>query len=113
MVASSPAVSLKAKPAATLSAERPPRVMTVTMAGMRVGAAIRKGYAAEKKERETLGSHASKAPHVRRAHWHHYWTGARDSAERALVLKWIPPVFVGGSVSDIVTVHPVKNGRSQ
>lgn len=98
----------KAKPAATLSAERPPRVMTVTTAGMRVGAAIRKGYAAEKKERETLGSHASKAPHVRRAHWHHYWTGARDSAERALVIKWIPPVFVGGNAPAIVTLHPVK-----
>ena len=39
----------KAKPAATLSAERPPRAPAVTTAGVRIGAVIRKGYAAEKK----------------------------------------------------------------
>ena len=103
----------KAKPAATLSAERPPRAASVTTAGVRIGAVIRKGYADAKTRGETEGSHTPKAPHVRRAHWHHYWTGARDSAERALVLKWIPPVFVGGSAADIVTVHPVRGGKTQ
>lgn len=103
----------KAKPAATLSAERPPRAPSVTTAGVRIGAVIRKGYAGEKTERESVGSHASKAPHVRRAHWHHYWTGARESSERSLVLKWIPPVFVGGGASQSVTVHPVKGGVSR
>lgn len=101
----------KAKPAATLSAERPPRAPAVTTAGVRIGAVIRKGYAAEKNRTETAGSHAPKAPHVRRAHWHHYWTGARESAERCLVLKWIPPVFVGGASADIVTIRPVKGGQ--
>ena len=76
-----------------------------------VDAVIRKGYAAEKNRAETAGSHAPKAPHVRRAHWHHYWTGARVSAERCLVLKWMPPVFVGGASADIVTIHPVKGGQ--
>lgn len=76
-----------------------------------VDAVIRKGYAAEKNRTEKTGSHAPKAPHVRRAHWHHYWTGARESAERCLVLKWIPPVFVGGASADIVTIHPVKGGQ--
>ena len=74
-------------------------------------AVIRKGYTAEKNRAETAGSHAPKAPHVRHAHWHHYWTGARESAERCLVLKWIPPVFVGGASADIVTIHPVKGGQ--
>lgn len=101
----------KAKPAVTLSTERPPRAPTVTTAGARIGAVIRKGYAAEKNRAEKAGSHAPKAPHVRRAHWHHYWTGARESAERCLVLKWIPPVFVGGASADIVTIHPVKGGQ--
>ena len=41
----------------------------------------------------------------------HCWTGARESAERCLVLKWIPPVFVGGASADIVTIHPVKGGQ--
>ena len=77
----------------------------------RVDAVIRKGYAAEKNRAETDGSHAPKAPHVRRAHWHNYWTGARESAERCLVLKWIPPVFVGGASADIATIHPVKGGQ--
>ena len=103
----------KAKPAATLSAERPPRAASVTTAGVRIGAVIRKGYAEAKARGETGGSHAPKAPHVRRAHWHHYWTGARDSTERALVLKWIPPVFVGGNAADIVTVHPVRGGQTR
>ena len=33
-------------------------------------------------------------PHMRRAHWHHYWTGPRGG-DRQLVLKWIPPIAVG------------------
>ncbi len=28
------------------------------------------------------------------AHWHHYWTGPRDSAGRRLVLKWLHPNLV-------------------
>ena len=35
------------------------------------------------------------APHLRRAHWHSYWVGKRDSDERRLVLKWIAPTLVG------------------
>jgi hypothetical protein len=33
-------------------------------------------------------------PHVRRAHWHGFWTGPR-SGERDYILKWIPPILVG------------------
>lgn len=35
----------------------------------------------------------AKRPHLRRAHWHGYWTGPRDG-ERSFILKWLPPVFV-------------------
>lgn len=38
----------------------------------------------------------SPRPHVRRAHWHTYWLGARDSADRQPVLRWIPPLIIGG-----------------
>jgi hypothetical protein len=34
------------------------------------------------------------SPHMRRAHWHHYWTGPRDSDDRKLIVHWLPPTFV-------------------
>lgn len=36
---------------------------------------------------------ARKSPHLRRAHWHGYWTGPR-SGERTFVYRWIPPIAV-------------------
>lgn len=95
-------------------ADKPPRKLSYTVVGQRIGAAIRKGNA-EVKERnarvssEQGRSHAPPVAHVRRAHWHHYWTGARDSTDRKLILKWIPPVFVCGSEQEpITTLHRVK-----
>lgn len=35
------------------------------------------------------GTGASKKPHVRKGHWHHYWVGKRNSPNRRLILKWI------------------------
>ena len=47
-----------------------------------------------------------KRPHVRRAHWHHYWTGP---GRTVLEVKWLEPVFVVGSEKELETVvHPVK-----
>lgn len=45
------------------------------------------------------GTHASPIPHIRRAHYHHFWTGKRDG-ERTLILRWIPPTLVGGNSLD-------------
>jgi len=36
----------------------------------------------------------SPRPHVRRGHFHHFWTGKREDPERKLVLKWIHPMLV-------------------
>lgn len=48
-------------------------------------------------------------PHTRRAHWHHYWTGAKNQPdERKLTLKWIHPILVGGYTDTVVTMIPVK-----
>ncbi|MFA5718562.1 MAG: hypothetical protein WC952_12680 [Desulfobulbaceae bacterium] len=80
--------------------------------GVRIGAALRRAYS----EHETGGAgepgesgRARPRPHVRRAHWHSYWTGPRDG-ERQAIVKWIPPVPV--NVDDIgdlpATVRPVK-----
>lgn len=45
-------------------------------------------------------------PHMRRAHWHHYWIGPRDG-ERKLVLKWVAPTMVGSKVKS-ATGHKVR-----
>lgn len=42
----------------------------------------------------------TKSPHIRRAHWHHYWIGARDSGNRKRVPRWIPPTFVNPDDDD-------------
>jgi hypothetical protein len=44
-----------------------------------------------------VGTGRSVEPHLRRAHWHHYWVGAVDEGDRRLELSWINPTLVGGS----------------
>jgi hypothetical protein len=47
------------------------------------------------------------APHVRAAHWHHFWKGPRDGA-RELVLRWLPPILVKmDEAPDLATVRSV------
>ena len=50
--------------------------------------------------------HYRLAPHVRRGHWHTYWTGKKDgSAKRKLILKWIPFTYVNvGKLEELPTV---------
>jgi hypothetical protein len=60
--------------------------------GYRIGTALRASRAAAAGSRG--GSHAAPAPHLRRAHWHTYWTGPEDG-DRRRVLKWLAPIAVG------------------
>jgi hypothetical protein len=84
----------------------PPANPTQWDVGYKVGAVLRSHKAAESIRGE--GTHASPKPHVRRAHWHSYWTGPRDDLEkRSIVLKWIHPLLVGGD-KIIPTVYQVK-----
>ena len=48
-------------------------------------------------------------PHVRRAHWHRFWTGPRKSTERKLRAKWLPPTPVNVASYDELpsVVRPV------
>ena len=54
---------------------------------------------------------ATKAPHVRSAHWHRYWLGKRKGRDDGrfgdeLVVKWVPPIPVNGDLGDVTeTVH--------
>lgn len=60
--------------------------------GVRMGAALRSAYRAA--ESGEGGTHAGPRPHVRRAHWHSYWTGKIDTEDRRLVPRWLPPIPV-------------------
>ena len=66
---------------------------TILDAGFRIGAKIREyEKASYTEDPQKLGGHV--APHMRRAHWHSFWTGPRDG-ERHLIVKWLPPIPVG------------------
>ncbi len=77
--------------------------------GSRMGAAIRRALAAETAP-AAGGTHASPRAHIRRAHWHSYWIGARqDAAARKAVLRWLPPIAVNVDDVDMLptTIRPV------
>ncbi|MDO4173734.1 MAG: hypothetical protein Q4D42_03120, partial [Eubacteriales bacterium] len=59
---------------------------------------------------------STKAPHVRRAHWHHFWTGKHGSKERKRVLKWVAPSFIhanGSAESPFVTVTGISAKKKE
>ncbi len=58
-----------------------------------VGKGIGKKLYLAEQEDARLGS--AKRTHLRRGHWHGFWTGKRD-AERRLKYNWIPPLIAGG-----------------
>lgn len=75
--------------------------------GARLGAALRAARERYAASDESTG--ATVRPHVRRAHWHHYWTGPRDG-ERRLILRWLSPVLVGlEGAPDEAVIRPVKD----
>lgn len=60
--------------------------------GVRMGDALRRAYHAA--EVSGGGTHSGPRPHVRRAHWHSYWTGKIGSDDRKIKPKWLPPIPV-------------------
>ena len=82
----------------------------ISEVGYKVGASIRKSL--ESREKVVyIGEHAKgspKSPHIRRSHFHSYWTGSGNDKE--LVVKWINTIFVhgNGEEQDTSTVHKVE-----
>lgn len=70
--------------------------------GYRMGAALRAAQSATS-DGEATGR--SVAAHVRRAHWHHYWTGPRD--RQSSELRWLSPILVGAG-EIVPTVRKVE-----
>lgn len=109
---------VKAKPAyTTYTPERPPRRTNITNVGTRIGAAIRLDRQkakelndeAEQQQQSEHRKHASPIAHIRRGHYHSFWTGARESVDRKIVVKWLPPMLINGDKGEIVpTIRPVK-----
>lgn len=64
--------------------------------GVRLGAAIRHYRASKSRSPEdTEPTGRTVRPHIRRAHWHGYWTGPRkEPAQQRYIHKWIPPIPV-------------------
>lgn len=52
-------------------------------------------------------SGASRRPHVRRGHYHHFWVGSEKDGTRRLILRWIAPTFVNGSADDVVVTRNI------
>ena len=70
--------------------------------GYRIARAIREHRAGGS---VNAGTGAKVAPHVRRAHWHHFWRGPLDG-ERELVLRWLSPIPVNLDKGETLpTVH--------
>lgn len=70
----------------------PPESPRIHTLGSDFGEAIRKEYAVAK-----ITGTATKRPHIRRPHWHGFWTGAHDSPHRKLQVRWLPPILVGNT----------------
>lgn len=74
----------------------PPPKPTIWHMGEAVGEAIRK----HRQSAPQGGTHASPRPHIRRAHWHGFWSGTIKpkrgaiSIPRTFSLKWLPPMPV-------------------
>ena len=106
-------------------------IPTLTNAGYRIGSDIRKVMRHRKVEHteeasatlipqtndqpainpaaEDGTSHGSpKSAHIRRAHWHHFWTGSKET--RQLKLRWVAPMAIRPDLESerIPTIRNVK-----
>lgn len=70
----------------------PAQKPTIWEVGRNIGQALRD--AAAQKPEYAGGTHASPRAHIRRGHWHGYWTGPRKGDNRVFVLKWLHPMLV-------------------
>ena len=80
--------------------------------GIRTGTAIKlfKEKSSIEYTENQEGSGRTKRPHIRRAHWHGYWTGHRyEPEQRKFIYRWIPaiPINVTDAASMPIVIRPV------
>ena len=77
-----------------------PEAPSILEVGISVGAALRRANAYYcQTDADRTGS--AVRPHVRRAHYHHFWTGPKTHQE--LTVKWLAPILVNMENGDIQT----------
>ncbi len=80
--------------------------------GIRIGAALRRAYAAESMDRDPGDERqpSRPRPHIRRAHWHTYHVGTGRTRSR---LKWLSPIPVNVEFPSNLpaVVHPIKGSN--
>ena len=81
--------------------------------GTRLGSALRTAYARADEEAANSSDETRASPraHIRRAHYHHFWTGPLGSSDRRLTLKWLPPIAVNLERLENLasTIRPVES----
>jgi hypothetical protein len=86
----------------------PPSQPQVWDVGFRMGAALRAGTHV-RTSTDPLGNRSHHAPprvHIRRSHWHLFWTGKGRTVP---LVRWLHPILVGGNTEDLIaSVHTVE-----
>ncbi len=77
--------------------------------GYRLGAALQAALERERaRERSERAERRSPRPHIRKSHWHAFWTGPRDDPEqRKIIVKWLPPIPVKFGKEEDEKIIPV------
>lgn len=73
--------------------------------GAYLGSVLRQESGERRETGSESGAGSPKRPHVRRAHWHLYWTGEGRTVPR---VKWVMPTFIHADAATSAVVHPVK-----
>lgn len=71
-----------------------------------IGYRVGNKFIERKPSSKSFGTGTSPRPHMRRAHWHHFWCGPNKSV---LELKWLAPMLVASKSEDdlVSTEHKV------
>lgn len=97
------------RPVVRIDGKMRPVSVQISEVGVRLGKKFEKMYRNAENGQKFRGDSKGRSPckpHVRRAHWHHYWTGP---GRTVLELRWLEPVFVMGDSEKIdVVVHNVS-----
>lgn len=97
-----------------MTGEKKPKKVNIKMfdVGYRIGKRFEEQIAGDRgkdtiQAGDAIPDRAAMRPHVRRAHWHHYWTGEGRTVRE---VRWIEPVFVMADTDKaigVATVHAV------
>ena len=83
--------------------------------GYRFGVAFRKHKTTQLDNNTSItvnASYSKKAPHVRKGHWHSFWTGSENN--KSLKIKWLSPMVINSEDENIVTavIHKTRKDEN-